>query len=362
MGWQQGTRDMQRTTEGTAGPRSRNVWIDMCRLVASITIMFFHFPIDGAPFRFESGALFVEYFFMLTGYFALSHMRRRGYDTGCIGPYMRRFYMRVIPYVAVGVLLEYASEMVTAFPDTPEMLRKLAFLPFELLLLQSTNIYHSAYHVLWYLSITMICLPVVMCARKRLAGIWGYLVVVGPLLCYGLVMQTVGTLRVNKDILDASQRAIGGMLLGGLIAILSGRLREARPRGWRRVALLVAEVGSLSMAMFLMTRPELEKTRHDSVTVFLLLCSLVISLSSTTPTAGLPAFKGSSLLGPVSLSIYCLHYGVFDLIQAISGQPLDSMTTVIGGVGVVVSSVLLASCMTAVTKARRGGTSQAGAS
>lgn len=328
-------------------PSRRNVWVDICRLVASLIIMVFHFPIPGSPVSFASGALLVEFFFMLTGYFAISHLRRRDYDTGCIVPYMKGFYLRVLPYVAVGVLLEYASEMITAYPDWGGMLRKASFLPFELLLLQSTNIYHSAYHVLWYLSITMICLPIVMYARKRFDGIWCYLVVMGPLLCYGLVMEVVGTLRVNKDIIDASRRAIGGMLLGGLVLILSDRLRRMELSRGKRFLLLVVEIGTLLVAGFLMTRPELEKTRHDSVTVFLLFCSLTIGLSGQTATSKIPAGRLTPWLAPVSLAIYCLHYGIFDLIKETVGTPLGLGSSVLGYAGTVSLAIVLVACVRA---------------
>lgn len=326
---------------GQETSHARNVWIDICRLMASLVIMFFHFPIEGLPFRFESGALFVEYFFMLTGFFAVLHMEKRECDTGCISPYMRGFYMRALPYVVVGVMFEYASRMLTAWPDTSEMARIMSFLPFDVMLLQSTNIYHSGYHVLWYLSITMICLPVVMYMRRRLSDVWQYLVIVGPLVCYGLVMQTVGTLRVNRDILDAAQRAFGGMLLGGLALVLSRRLGSRNLTKWQRAALLVMEIGFMATALLLMTKPELEKTRHDSVTVFLLFCSLVISLSQRTATAGIRQFRGSSWLAPISLSVYCLHYGVFDLVAWSVSEPFGTTETVSCGIGTVLLSVVL---------------------
>lgn len=326
---------------GQETSHARNVWIDICRLMASLVIMFFHFPIGGLPFRFESGALFVEYFFMLTGFFAILHMERRECDTNCIAPYMRGFYMRALPYVVVGIMLEYASRMLMAWPDTSEMARIISFLPFDVMLLQSTNIYHSSYHVLWYLSITMICLLVVMYMRRRLSDVWQYLVIVGSLVCYGLVMQTVGTLRVNKDILDAAQRAFGGMLLGALSLVLSRRLGVRSLTKWQRATLLVMEIGFMVTAILLMTKPEFEKTRHDSVTVFLLFCSLVISLSQRTATAGIGPFRGSSWLAPVSLSVYCLHYGVFDLAAWFVGEPFDTAETVSCGIGTVLLSVAL---------------------
>ena len=62
--------------------KTRNGYIDLLRFVAACVIMYFHFGsapfirLDGTPGSFPSGALFVEFFFMLSGYYAISSFQR----------------------------------------------------------------------------------------------------------------------------------------------------------------------------------------------------------------------------------------------------------------------------------------------
>lgn len=322
-------------TEGSPSPKAgapspRNAWIDICRLLAGVAIMCFHFPLPDCPVRLVSGALLVEYFFMLTGYFALSRLRRTGEGTEGILPYMGRFYLRVLPFVVVGTGLEYASELMASYPDWGGMLHKVLLFPFEVLLLQGTNVYQSLYHVLWYLSVTLVCLPVVMYAYRRLPGVWRYVTVAGAVLCYGYLMQTVGTLRVNHDIVNTCLRAFGGMLSGGTVMLLSDWLRSRKVGRWGRIALLAGEILCLVVAGILMCQPDMERTQYDSVTVLFLLVSLVISLSGQTATSRIPSTRLVSWMASTSLAVYCLHYGVFDLMKEMTHAELDNGLTVIG--------------------------------
>jgi len=311
--------------------------------------MCFHFPLPDCSVRLVSGALFVEYFFMLTGYFALSRLRRTGEGTEGILPYMGRFYLRVLPFVVVGTGFEYASKLLAAYPDWGEMARKALLFPFEILLLQSTNVYQPVYHVLWYLSVVLVCLPVVMYAYRRFPNVWCYVAVVGAILCYGYLMQTVGTLRVNRDIVNTCLRAFGGMLSGGVVMILSDRLRSRKVGRGGRIALLAVEIICMVVAVTLMCQTDMERTQYDSVTVLFLLSSLAISLSGQTMTARIPSTKLTGWLASVSLAVYCLHYGVIDLMTEVTHAELDNGLTVFGWV------LTLAVAVTVVTGVRLAG-------
>lgn len=334
----------------------RNVWVDVCRIMASIVIMFFHFPVQASPVKFVSGALFVEYFFMLTGYFALGHIDRHGGGYDEIYGYMRRFFLRVLPFVVVGVLLHFVADAMTLAPDWKAVAYEGLLLPFETLLLQGTSVFESSYTVLWYLSAVMLCLPVVMRLYERTrGGAWRYLAVVVPLLCCGLAMQDIGTIRVNALIVPVARRAIGGLMLGGLVRILSDGLAARKLSKRLRVALSVGELAALGLAMFLMTRPGLTKSQYDSVTVALLMCSLSAGLSGQTVTSCIPATRLAGWLGPVSLSIYCLHCGVFELAKAVAGHDLGNRLTLLAaGIAVVLSVGLVWAVRkgTAIWKAR----------
>lgn len=149
----------------------RVVWIDLWRFIACLAIMNFHFPLLGGV-RFHSGGLFVEFFFLLSGYFAIAYMKKAPDKRGGIQGYMKRMYLKILPFVVVGVALVYFKVVVTLLPDGAAIAKRLSLFPFEILLLQCTGLYKSIYYVLWYLSILMICLPIVMYAYKKLSDKW----------------------------------------------------------------------------------------------------------------------------------------------------------------------------------------------
>lgn len=342
--------DMTRAEKDSCGEGSsasspvsrRNAWIDVCRVVASVIIMFFHYPVEACPVRFVSGALLVEYFFMLTGCFAIRHVDRHGDGYGEVYGYMRKFFLRVLPFVAVGVAIHFAADAIELAPDWAEVARQALLVPFEVMLLQSTNVYEESCHVMWYLSIAMICLPPVMWLYGRTRGkSWKYISAVAPLLCYGLAMEEEGTLRVNHPIVGTARRAFGGLVLGGLALSLSEWLGRRDLSKRKRALLLFAEVGALLLAGLLMTIQELEFSQYESVVVALLFVSLVISLSGVTPTTRIPSGRVAGWLGPVSLSIYCLHPGVFNLVRQLSGKWDDPIRILSAVVTVVLSVVLV---------------------
>ena len=57
-------------------------YIDLCRFWAALEILFFHLgvaPILGKN-GFLNGGLFVEFFFLLSGYFSVNHIENRRAD------------------------------------------------------------------------------------------------------------------------------------------------------------------------------------------------------------------------------------------------------------------------------------------
>lgn len=333
--------------------RKRNGWVDLWRLIASLAIMFFHFPIASCPIQSVSGALFVEMFFMLTGYFAFSHIRKADRVGDATFSYMKRFFMHVLPYVALCVIASYVVTMASLLPDISAVIKTSLTIPFDFVLLHCTGLYdsHPSY-ILWYLSIVMLCLPGILLAShascRRYGGrMTAYALAVATAMCYGYCIHSLGTLRNNLYGIELFLRAIGGMSAGCAIALATapddvgdeatigdGRISV----GWSLVEFL-----SLASALFLITRPGLNKTPYDTVIVALLFVSFGLSLDGRTVTSRLDLGRMSSYIGDVSLAIYCLHQGVFGILRDLAG--VDVGTT--RGALVSASVVIVLSVMAA---------------
>ena len=338
------------------GSRKRNMWVDLWRFIACLIIMVFHYLPENVPVNVVSGGLMVEFFFLLSGYFALLHMRRVS-DEADVGQavltYMKRFYLRTFPYVASGVALIYAHSVLLYWHDKSELVKHFLMLPFDLLLLQSTGMYESSAAILWYLSIIMLCLPIILYASKRLKNVWLYVVTVVPMLCYGYLILKVGTLRYFEPSRYVWVRACGGLLLGGLMLELGDRLKAMELKGIHRVALLAVEILSLLMAMFLITRPSLDRTYFDTVTVFCLFLSFTICLSGTTATSEISIPVIGDWLGDLSLCVYCLHRGMFRLVRELGTFASRNRFVVTGYICTLVLSVVLVAIVRAARARKR---------
>lgn len=293
--------------------QKRNVWIDVERLVASVSILFFHYP-PSLPVRLVSGGLLVEFFFMLSGYFAFSHIERKAQEVasphGLVFSYMRRFYSRVFPYVLASTLIAYATLLLSV-----GFTRRVVFIPLEILLLQCTGVYPSSVYVLWYLSITILCLPIAMYLRVYSGRFWNLITVLGPSACYVYLIARLGTLRTNDVSLALWCRALGGFLIGGLIRSLSCALARRDVTDVQRRAFSLVELGALLAAYVLMMLPSLDKTCFDVLVSGLFACSLAVSLSGKTWTQGLSSELLERWAGKLSLAIYCVHMPVFNLMK-----------------------------------------------
>lgn len=229
-------------TAGTApgSAPARNGWIDVWRFLASIAIALFHFGGKGS-LRFPSGGLFVEFYFILTGFWACSWLERQSPDAGFSlfhrryrGPaglvlnYMVNWYAKVVPYAAFGVALLYAVGVCQKNFTALQILKFIGQTPFEFLLLQNAGIVRSWAYVLWYLSaVVLFASPLLYLAAANPDLFFSYGVLVGPWLCHGYLLQTAGTLRVNGFGIATPLRVWGGILAGGLTYLLANHIRQS---------------------------------------------------------------------------------------------------------------------------------------
>ena len=306
----------------------RNGWIDLCRFIAAYGVVWLHFGRAPIPSPFGGwgavwgGGLFVEYFFILSGYFAISHIEKQRNaiekDTEVqIGKYILKKYLHFIPYAMIAVIMQYSWILCIEKRTWKETIKLLFMAPFEGLLLRNTGINMAGeMGILWYLSAMLIALPIVLYVATKFSGIFrNYLMWVLPLFVYGVLIRQIGTVRTTNYILS-DFRAAAGLILGGSIYYLSQNLQKIEFTCFARRLMTVLEVGLFGLAVLFTTFSSLSKTFYDIVFIFLIFLSLIITFSGINATSKLkkPLF---AFLGKISLPVYCFHFTVIKIVKVL---------------------------------------------
>lgn len=308
---------------------NRNGWIDLWRFIASMCVICMHFSdevraIDLWPLTTQimpGGYLWVEFFFIVSGFFALAHVSRwpqgEAPETR-IGAYMWKKYKYFLSFAVPFVVLTYISNNAWPRLDIAGWIRISLSMPTEALLLKGTNM--NPYTIaggLWFLSALMITLPVVLWLATRLSKVFkNYLVWLIPPVCYGYVIRTHFTLNSISP-KEGVLRAMAGLCLGAGLFYITQALRHYTFTKRARVLLTVCEVGAILGAFALSAVDFIPADSRDIGFVELITVALGITFLGQSGTSRI---KGRALtyLGKLSFPIYCWHTLVLSQIQNIS--------------------------------------------
>ena len=305
--------------------KTRNGYIDLLRFVAACVIMYFHFGaapfirLDGTRGSFPSGALFVEFFFMLSGYFAISSFQAAQGNLN-IGKFMLKKYVHFLPYTFIAVAFSYTWVLCFSTPSVYEGVKALAMAPFEALLLRNTGInLAGSTGVLWYLSAMLIAMPIVLYAARRFPVVFKeYLVWVLPLCLYGYILHQIGTIRTS-DWMLSNLRAIAGLLMGCNIYYILRAVEKVQFHSLGKTLLTVSELLLLALILLFCTVRSFSKTYLDAFCLLLMYLFTMIALSGKSWTSKIHG-RFFTYLGKISLPIYCIHFNIINLINRFFGN------------------------------------------
>lgn len=126
--------------------KTRNGYVDLLRFLASYVIVFFHLGIapyytrDGVLGTLLSGALFVEFFFLLSGYFSIKSFSDTSSKKGLtIYQYMLKRYVHFLPYSFLTAAISFIWTIVSKGYSFKDNIKVLSMLPFEALLLDKVQ-------------------------------------------------------------------------------------------------------------------------------------------------------------------------------------------------------------------------------
>lgn len=287
------------------------------RGVAALVVVFYHLkfgapvllPFEEATRLFARGYLWVDFFFVLSGFVLTYVYGGTRWDTGSV----KRFYVariaRVYPLhlATLGLLVAYQVATIALAAAVPSVDARLdqpwAAIPFHLLLVQAWGFLPEPFWNIpaWSISTELfayLLFPLFATALAASRGAFLTAASVGALAFYAWIGGTTGSLDVTVGL--ALVRCVAGFVLGMVLCELSPRV------GSLPGALLSAAQLAAVIAIAVL----IERADND----VLLIVPFMVLVLTTTTDRGIVARALSvgplQRLGELSYSIYLLHVPV----------------------------------------------------
>ena len=325
------------------GMKEKNNFVEFLRFVFCCIIVVHHSLDPNAGERlnfFVSGALAVEFFYIVTGYFAIKHVEeKKDSINGMVDAtkYTVRKLQRLLPYTVIAILGAYLFDFI-AFRHLPliERLMRLQNLPSEILMMPMTgqitlSIEEYRCAQLWFLSSMLLALPLVIYACRKFNDVFkGYLVWFLPSMLLFHLANAWGSIAAwnvyENFFFSGTIRAIADLMLGGAAYYAVRFIKEKayEPKAAMRVVYTFCEFAMLVFVVLSCHRSSLTSSDQLFVTG-VIWTMLVISLSGISYTGKM--FSGAlsplwRFLGNLSMPVFCLHWTVFKYLGTYLGDPI----------------------------------------
>lgn len=311
----------------------RNLFLELLRFIFAMMIFFHHsgFLVSGEenyPFKI-AGSYAVEFFFFLSGAFCMKFVRQLR-QTGVPAPsnpmknsmkYTIGKLRKVFPYAAVGIALCYLWSFLQADPSLSfkDKLFGRWNIVYELFFVPVTGVMNIGLETflnspLWYLSVLLITLPIVMFLALRFSDVFdNYLCFILPLLIHGYLIASFGSIGNWGErcglVYSCVLRGFADLLLGCLIYNVSVILsQKSKIPEW---LFTIFEILLYLFAIYTFSS-NVDGYAYEFAVIVLGL-GMVISLSGKSWTKRI---RGAVFehLGALSLPIFCLHWPVYRFI------------------------------------------------
>lgn len=296
----------------------RNGMVDIYRLIFILLIMAHHLYVSDAPF--ESAWIYVEFFFILSGYYTMKHyagmeeasLEDRSFEAVT---YTLHKFKRFMPYVAIAVLLEYgcvyiAGYITSGYLGKRHLLHMIEDLVCEITLLSSSGLVEAKHAPIWYLSAMLLVFPLFtfMLSFKKLHKWYlGYLSWVLAVLYYG----NVGVI-CKRDWPHDLLRAFVCLWLGVFVYGISEMIKKHQGGKWVTVIVTLLEIGS-----FLLT---IVCTGYNTGNTKLIVFAFVIGTSALVSGRSFTGkITGFPILGELSMVLFLMHWPVEAILSNIMG-------------------------------------------
>ena len=316
--------------------------VDFWRFFAAIMIVLFHMPcIGGANITV---AFFVEFFFMLTGFFIFKHFQKSPFVSAKSEQkaknaiqYTWKRFKSLLPYTIPIVIIctpvvAYSYYAQAHYqPYAIGMLKRIFIEPF---LLPSQLEYDGFRTIgpLWYLSVMIFFMPII-CYIAQTKKINIFVMCMIPicwlyLSCFGLIYSQ----GINSPLVCV--RGLVAMLLGGVIFYLVEIIKEKKISNLKRIFFTVAEIALYLLAAFI----RFYYSKPHYVAIVMLFLALVITLSGLSYTSKIKS-KLFNFLGAISLPLFMWHYGIISVLQYHTSYGITRRYVIVFGLSIALSII-----------------------
>ncbi|MDE7265322.1 MAG: acyltransferase [Clostridia bacterium] len=335
--------------------RARNNLVELARFLFSVLVVGYHIQMTFSGDNidvFENGALAVEFFFLISGYFlarsiekisakekynpALESCRFMGNKVKGILPTHATAVIAILIVILVCDLSGAGTKILHGLPSV--------------FLVQEAVIWNEGYaNALivpeWYLSSMLLCMlfivPIALLLRKKIKGIFVILVLLGVLgvvaVIYGLCMNWAFTTTFVYDL-----RAWGEMCVGMFAYYLSTVISKRDLKPAASVVLKIVEIIGYCAPIVLGVIPI--SASLQPVCMVVAVVGVFAAISITFAGKGLIITNARlnaafGYLGSLSLAIYLFHPVVISLLEYIGGLEIWAIYLVVFAVSVVAAII-----------------------
>ncbi len=316
--------------------KQKNSLIELERFLACTAIFFFHWG-----FIFTSGWIFVEFFYILTGYFSLRHfsvniskyqISDRQYANDAFKYCIKKF-VQLFPFIGCSMLLTAIINITDGKIYNIKQLVIYAIIFFENLFgltgysVLQRNIVINEYYtyewmidgIFWYTAALFVALPIFLWSARKIeqyVGIWTFTAL--PTLIYGLCIVRYNSFS-GWSITDPflyimlNFRALAGLLLGGAVYKFSEFAKKnvtCIKKSLKNI-LSILEILLFVMAIILSTTVGVPL---DMMIVIMFVLSLTLTTSGLTNT-NIVHNKFLDELGSIAMPVFCLQYPVCNIVN-----------------------------------------------
>lgn len=299
--------------------KRRNILIDVYRFLAAIVILCHHTDKLGGLQLACGGWIFVEFFFMLSGYYLTKHFEenavKKTAEEAALA-YTLNKLLRIAPYAIVGIIVDAVALIGSGNIPLSETGIVFGDLPAHFLLLKGLGI--TRYDInpaMWYLTALLVLMPCISLLLLKARKVYKYLLSwLIPLLSYYALFLVFGDLRnwAQPWQVNYMLRGLAALSTGSMIYYLSERFGKASVSSRFRTYLTVLEIALFFTIVVIAFCSD--GSDYALACVFFEIVVLCIALSKNDHLQEILPHSLSAL-GRISMPVYCFHQAVFDSVR-----------------------------------------------
>ena len=313
--------------------KQRNNIIELGRFVYSLLVVGYHIQLsydeeDKSVDPFECGALAVEYYFFLSGYFLARSLEKLSLDNKM--SFIKKYYTfmknKIKALLTVHFIAIIAILIIIACCDKKNFVNKLLPGITSIFLVQMAVVYHGNFEKAlivpeWYLSSMIICMlimvPIFLAFRKLMKGVFVVLILLGVLAIFAVIFILITKMKLKPNMIF-DMRAWGEMNLSMFSYYLSLYIEKQTYSNGINILLKIVEIVAYCIPVILGIIPI--SANNEPICMSITGACTFVAIFITFSKKGniIKSEKANYIfgyLGRISLPIYIFHPVIIDLID-----------------------------------------------